>query len=114
MASRWVGPRPAGAAVGLPGYPALPTPTTRAAGQRARSLGDPAHRSGTNNPLMVFSIDDGYAYGLNNQVEIKVTYWNHGTDRWTLSYLDSAGACRRRSPWVAADPWVQKTNSARL
>ena len=66
---------------------------------------------GSGNPLMAFSIDDGYVYGLNNEVQIDVTYWNHGTDRWTLKYLDSAGVEQAAIPSGSSDPWVQKTNS---
>ncbi len=70
---------PAGAA-GPPGYPCF-------ANAHNPALPDSASEAwvirrtdqSTNNPLMAFSIDDGYIYGLNNQVEIKVTYWNSGS-----------------------------------
>lgn len=66
---------------------------------------------GTGNPYMWFSADDGYVYGDNNQVQIEVTYWDHGTDRWQLKYQDSSGQELAAVPAGSADPWVQKSNS---
>lgn len=65
----------------------------------------------TGNPYMWFSADDGYVYGDGNQVEIEVTYWDRGTDRWQLKYQDSSGQERAAAPVGGADPWVQKGNS---
>ncbi|MFZ2359110.1 MAG: SdrD B-like domain-containing protein [Anaerolineae bacterium] len=65
----------------------------------------------TGNPFIWFSADDGYVYGDGNQVQIDVTYWNRGTDRWQLKYQDSSGQELAAVPVGGADPWVQKTNS---
>ncbi len=65
----------------------------------------------TGNPFMWFSADDGYVYGDGNQVQIDVTYWNRGTDRWQLKYQDSSGQELAAVPVGGADPWVQKTDS---
>jgi hypothetical protein len=65
----------------------------------------------TGNPFMWFSADDGYVYGDGNQVQIDVTYWDRGADRWQLKYQDSSGQEVAAVPQGGADPWVQKTNS---
>ena len=65
----------------------------------------------TGNPYMWFSADDGYVYGDGNQVEVRVTYWDRGTDRWQLRYQDSNGQEVAAVPSGSADPWVQKSNS---
>ena len=66
---------------------------------------------GTGNPYMWFSADDGYIYGDGNQIEINVTYWDTGVDRWQLRYQDSSGQEVAAVPTGSIDPWVQKTNS---
>ncbi|MEI2688231.1 MAG: SdrD B-like domain-containing protein [Anaerolineae bacterium] len=63
------------------------------------------------NPFMWFSADDGYVFGDGNQVQINVTYWDHGTDRWQLRYQDSEGQEVAAIPAGGSDPWVQKGNS---
>ncbi|HSN74219.1 MAG TPA: hypothetical protein VL334_03880, partial [Anaerolineae bacterium] len=65
----------------------------------------------TGNPFMWFSADDGYVYGDGNQVQIGVTYWDRGADRWQLKYHDSSGQELAAVPVGGSDPWVQKTNS---
>lgn len=63
------------------------------------------------NPFMWFDVDDGYMTGDGNQVEILVTYWDHGTDRWTLRHRDSDGVEQLAVPAESSDPWVQKHNT---
>ncbi|NLE76110.1 MAG: hypothetical protein GX605_05090, partial [Chloroflexi bacterium] len=41
---------------------------------------------GSGNPYMYFNVDDRYLYGGQNTVEVSVTYYDSGTDRWELQY----------------------------
>ena len=89
---------PAGAA-GPPGYPCYPDAHNPALPDTAKEAWVIRRTDqATDNPFMWFNIDNGYVFGDNNQVEIKVTYWNHGTDRWTLKYQDSTGQERSAVP----------------
>lgn len=64
----------------------------------------------TNNPFMYFDVDDRYIYDGANTVEITVTYWDRGTDRWRLQY-DSTSGPKYATPLGGANPWVQKQGS---
>jgi hypothetical protein len=65
----------------------------------------------SDNPFMWFSIDDGYIFGDGNDVEISVTYWDHGEDSWTLSVGDEQGQFQPVTPQGSDVPWVKKGNS---
>ncbi len=65
----------------------------------------------TGNPAMYFDIDNGYLAGDGAVADVIVTYWDRGTDRWTLRYLDSNGVEQTAVPVGGSNPWVQKTNS---
>lgn len=65
---------------------------------------------GTNNPLMVFDIDDRYMADGNFTADITVTYWDYGTDRWRLQY-DSFTGAKYATPNGSSNPWVQKQDS---
>ena len=102
---------PTGAA-GPPGYPCYSNAHNPALPDAAREAWVIRRTDqDTGNPFMWFNIDDGYLYGDANQVEIKITYWNHGTDRWTLKYQDSTGQERSAIPAGSSNPWVEKTNT---
>lgn len=63
------------------------------------------------NPYMWFSADDGYVYGAGNNIQVEVTYWDHGNDRWQLKFDDGTGQPVAVAPQGSANPWVQKTNT---
>lgn len=65
----------------------------------------------TSNPAMYFDIDNGYAYGDGNVVDVSVTYWDHSSDRWTLKYRDSSGTEQTAIDPRTGNPWVQKNNT---
>ncbi len=44
----------------------------------------------TGNPYMFFDVDSAYLKGIQS-VTIKVTYWDYGTDTWSLYYRNSKG-----------------------
>ncbi len=45
---------------------------------------------GSGNPYMYFDVQKGYLSGTRN-VTIKVTYWDYGTDTWSLFYRNGQG-----------------------
>ena len=65
---------------------------------------------GDGNPYMWFRIDDGYIYGGPTAATIQVTYFDMGTDRWSLRY-DSTSGLKDAVPTGSANAWVQKTNT---
>lgn len=65
---------------------------------------------GDSNPYMWFKIDDGYLYG-NAQATIEVTYFDKGTDKWSLRY-DSLSGEKDATPAGSANAWVQKANTS--
>lgn len=64
----------------------------------------------SSNPYMFFDVDDRYIYDGANSVEITVTYWDHGTDKFRLQY-DSTTGPKYARPADSANAWVQKQGS---
>ena len=65
----------------------------------------------TNNPFMWFDIDEGYAdNGDGYSVDITVTYWDRGSDKFLLQYNSFDGP-KYATPQGGSNAWVQKTNS---
>ncbi len=62
---------------------------------------------GTGNPYMWFRIDDAYAYNISAQAMITVTYFDLGTDTWSLRY-DSVTGEREAIPVGSNDALVRK------
>ena len=48
----------------------------------------------TGNPYMWFKVDDGYLYGGTNAISITVTYFDRGTDTWSLEYDGPGGVMK--------------------
>ncbi len=88
--------------LGLPIYNSALGPAKEGFTTRRTNQGD-------GNSYMWFKIDDRYVYG-NQQVTIKVIYFDMGSDRWSLRY-DSTSGERDAIPDGSTNPWVQKTNS---
>ncbi len=65
---------------------------------------------GDGNPYMWFKIDNGYINGGTNQVNIEVTYFDIGLDRWSLQY-DSTTGIKDAVPNGSGNPYVQKANT---
>ncbi|MGQ9518262.1 MAG: hypothetical protein ACUVT1_13425, partial [Anaerolineae bacterium] len=63
------------------------------------------------NPFMYFDVDDGYLFGGSNVVSLTVTYFDRGTDTWTLEY-DSADAITKSAGTVTktnTNTWKTQT-----
>ncbi|MGQ9667533.1 MAG: hypothetical protein ACUVWB_09490, partial [Anaerolineae bacterium] len=48
----------------------------------------------TGNPYMWFKVDDNYLYGGTNAISITVTYFDRGTDTWSLEYDGPGGVMK--------------------
>lgn len=58
----------------------------------------------TGNPYMYFNVDDGFIYGGTHAITLTVTYYDQGTDTWSLEYDSTAGPTKLAGT-------VRKTNS---
>lgn len=65
---------------------------------------------GDGNPYMWFKIDNGYINGGTNQVNIDVTYFDIGADKWSLQY-DSTSGMKDAVPNGSGNAYVQKANT---
>ncbi len=57
----------------------------------------------TGNPYMYFDVDDRYLLGGTGVISLSVTYFDHGSDTWSLDYDAGGGAVLSRL--------IQKTNT---
>ncbi len=64
----------------------------------------------TGNPYMYFTLDDAFMYGHLDQVEVRITYWDHGTDSWRLLYMDGQGQVRAATT-AQGENVITKTDS---
>lgn len=65
----------------------------------------------TGNRYMWFKVDDGFLFGGSNEVTVKVTYFDYGTDSWKLEY-DAAGGIQKTAGIVSKSnslTWKVKT-----
>ncbi|MFN2165026.1 MAG: SdrD B-like domain-containing protein [Anaerolineae bacterium] len=67
----------------------------------------------TGNPYMFLDIDDDYMYNGIYESEIKITYWDHGTDKFRLQY-DSTSGPKFARPVGSSNTWVTKQNSGQF
>ena len=71
------------------------------------------------NPYMYFNVDDRYLLGATGVVSMSVTYFDHGTDTWSLDYDGAGGALMSRTiqktntnTWIKAPFWLTSARMA--
>ncbi len=62
------------------------------------------------NPYMFFALDNDFVQGVQSRVEVRITYWDYGHDRWTLRYLNRTGELRQAHT-AEGSTYIQKTDS---